>query len=253
MGGGGGGGRSKRLEALQEQTLEDEIARRQELEADLETRRRLRKLGGRRGQLRFFGPRRLRSTEDRRSAPLTPSRPAAAPAPRGGGQRDRGGGGAGGEGGGEGGDAGPGGGGESGGVGCFLAGTMILMADGKRKPIEQIQLGDKVASFAEDDPFTPLSSGEVRMIQAAKTDKLMRFKGGGGDIACTGAHRFLTARGDFCPLDTMGADDRLILEEGRQDLPVYVEEVDEQETVYNFTVWPNHTYVAEGYRVHNIK
>ena len=37
------------------------------------------------------------------------------------------------------------GGGGSGGGGCFMAGTMITMADGLLKPVEQVELGDKVA------------------------------------------------------------------------------------------------------------
>lgn len=69
--GGGGGGRNRRLEELQAETLEDEIRRRDELEADLEARRRLRQLGGRRGQLRFFGPRPIQSTPNRRIAATT--------------------------------------------------------------------------------------------------------------------------------------------------------------------------------------
>ena len=113
--GGGGGGRNRRLEELQEQTLEDEIQRREDLEADLETRRRLRSLGGRRGQLRFFGPGRIRSTDERLEEPTVSVAPA--PTPNGGGTRpvrgrgtrpDRGGGGLGGEGP-EGGPAGGGG------------------------------------------------------------------------------------------------------------------------------------------------
>jgi hypothetical protein len=40
---------------------------------------------------------------------------------------------------------------------CFVAGTPILMADGKTKPIEQIEVGDKIAAFDESDPFGPLT------------------------------------------------------------------------------------------------
>jgi len=47
------------------------------------------------------------------------------------------------------GQAGPpsqrGGGGGGGGGGCFLKGTLITMLDGTRKPVEQVDLGDKVA------------------------------------------------------------------------------------------------------------
>ena len=37
------------------------------------------------------------------------------------------------------------GGGGTGGGGCFMAGTMITMYDGSLKPVEQVELGDKVA------------------------------------------------------------------------------------------------------------
>lgn len=73
---GGGGNRNQRLEELQEQTLEDEIKQREQLEADLEARKRLRRLGGRRGQLRFLGPQQRAQERGQRS--FTP----AAPPPR---------------------------------------------------------------------------------------------------------------------------------------------------------------------------
>lgn len=35
---------------------------------------------------------------------------------------------------------------------CFASGTLVLMADGSRKPIEQIQPGDLVLAASDQDP-----------------------------------------------------------------------------------------------------
>lgn len=143
---GGGSGRNKRLEQLQEETLEEELKRSAELEEDLEVRRRLRRLGGRRGQLQFFSSRRFETGEPERRATPARRRTPGAPAPR----PDRGGadaGGRGGQGGAAGGGEGGGSGGPDGGAeggGCFAKGTQVLMANGRRRAIETMVIGDQV-------------------------------------------------------------------------------------------------------------
>lgn len=134
------------------------------------------------------------------------------------------------------------------GGGCFLAGTQILMEDGKTKEIQDIKVGDIVKSF-----LSPLS----RKIATAKVSKVFTHQVVGylvinNHLRVTGEHnlyingRFMTASevkvGDFY-LDTHGEYQKIFSIESRSGI----------NTVYNFTVEKLNTYFAEGFYVHNEK
>ena len=49
---------------------------------------------------------------------------------------------------------------------CFSAGTLIDMADGSRKPIEQIEVGDEVLAY---DPAELGGLGELKAARVTRT------------------------------------------------------------------------------------
>jgi hypothetical protein len=78
----------------------------------------------------------------------------------------------------------------SGGSGCFVGGTLVLMADGTKLPIEQIRPGDRVLS---EDPLTGQQTAKVvlrRLDQIADETIALRFKGG-GFLETTPRNRFV--------------------------------------------------------------
>lgn len=87
---------------------------------------------------------------------------------------------------------------EAGGSMCFAAGTIVLMADGSTKRIEEVGEGDVVLA---DDPLTVRGPEphKVTQIHRTATYRLVRLQvgevNGGGELVATGSHPFWTRRG----------------------------------------------------------
>jgi hypothetical protein len=93
---------------------------------------------------------------------------------------------------------------------CFLAGTAIDMADGSRKPIEQVKPGDLVMAF---DPAASHGRGGLMPIRVTRTfestsDTIIDLRG----LKVTPGHVFPTGEGDFAKLADILRDDRTIVE-----------------------------------------
>ena len=144
---------------------------------------------------------------------------------------------------------GAGGGGSNGenGGGCFIAGTMILMADGNSMAIENITLGDRVITFGEDNEF---SEGEVKWVMEPieKTVYVLN-----DTIQVSGEHPFWTPDGWVKATDLASGDRYYAFDE----TGIHLEELTsvwyspEAVTVYNFHVEGDETYIADGAMVHN--
>ncbi|EPR20198.1 hypothetical protein L907_27000 [Agrobacterium sp. C13] len=146
---------------------------------------------------------------------------------------------------------------------CFAQGTPILMFDGASKPIEDIVVGDIVASFAAMGELEPR---KVTRLFRNKTDEWVELKNGldGDTLLATPGHEFLRQDGTFVPLSQLLDVDersaavvmcngepsiwnvRILRKEENSDLTA-----DRNWSTYNFEVEGTHTYVAGGIRVHN--
>lgn len=139
-----------------------------------------------------------------------------------------------------------GGGGGGGGGGCFPAGTIIATAAGKTA-IEDIRPGIKVLAFTGD-----------RVVQAEvkdfikKKDRLRIIRTSKGKLTATLEHPLLTRYGFTEVRDLKTGDEVAMLTEGRRVWakirsikPGGVAEV------YNLEVAPPHTFIADGFIVHN--
>ncbi len=136
----------------------------------------------------------------------------------------------------------------SGGGGCFLAGTLITMADGTTKPIESIQVGDMILAFDE----------QTQTMKPDKVAKLLRHPPEdtylivNSHLKVTSIHRVLS-KGEWIPIGQLKVGDTLTNAQG-QEVPIEsIVLVKEKIDIYNFEVNPYHTYVADGYIVHNAK
>jgi len=166
---------------------------------------------------------------------------------------------------------------------CFPAGTLISLADGSTKAIENLSLSDVV--------LAPTSSGDLVPAQVDKlftntTSDFIRlsFADGREDLVATPGHRFMTETGDFMEIGHMlrlgGGSVRVVDQDGSivvatgeviaysaetehmfeqsatksiafEGNAVLKEDVDQGWTTYNFEVREHHTYLAGGIRVHN--
>jgi len=154
--------------------------------------------------------------------------------------------------GGDGGNGGDTGGGSSGadsqggGMGCFTGDTPILMADGSSKPIAEVQIGDMVMAF---EGLGKLSPQRVINVLNHYNSKIVNLNG----VRVTPEHRFLTAEGDYKRVDKFVKGDILVADDSSLISDWTIKAIDGEYTVHNLTIENLHTFVAGGFRVHNIK
>ncbi|MBG6148542.1 hypothetical protein IWQ51_006706, partial [Labrenzia sp. EL_142] len=134
----------------------------------------------------------------------------------------------------------------SGGFGCFVAGTLVLMADGSSKAIEDVHLEDRVMAF---DGLGPLVSAEVTDLFVHGKRKVISVDG----VLTTPEHPFLLSDGSYQPIGALAVGTQIVRADGSLHTIESISAVDGVHTVYNFTVEGLHTYIAGGFRVHNIK
>ena len=139
---------------------------------------------------------------------------------------------------------------------CFLKDTLVTMADETLKPIQKIQVGDKVLG----------KSGVNTVLEL----KIMDHKGdvysiNGSTHFVTGGHPFMTTEGwkafnlitaekihpnlDFVGLLQVG--DILVREHDEEEMLITYSSQVEETRVYNFEVDGDNTYYASSYLVHN--
>jgi len=159
---------------------------------------------------------------------------------------------------------------------CFAAGTPIHMADGSWKAIQDIRTDDMVLAFGAASGSAALRPQRVTQTQVNPDQPVIDFHG----TLVTPGHVFLTGEGGFERLDKIIENDgtvvaadgtivrartgRAVAEEESVGVsgcsvrmfadygdPIGMVTPVSQCTVYNFAVDGDHTYVADGWRVHN--
>ncbi|RED44694.1 hypothetical protein [Aestuariispira insulae] len=100
---------------------------------------------------------------------------------------------------------------------CFAAGTMISLADGSYKPIEEIRIGDEVLAFDQDhqDSNSPLVARKVTKLFVSHDKLVINFHG----VKVTPDHVTLCGEGPqegrFMPLiDIIRSDGTVVLQNG---------------------------------------
>ena len=132
------------------------------------------------------------------------------------------------------------------GGGCFPAGVMILTPDGETA-IELLEIGDEVLSF---DYEGNAAVSVVDKIHRHSEDTVSRLYYWGGSLRITDNHWVLNQYNAFALAGTMTEHDALIDSIGHLR-PVIGIRPETLEPVFNLSVIPNHTFIADGIRVHN--
>lgn len=140
--------------------------------------------------------------------------------------------------------------------GCFAAGTSVLMANGAEKPIETIQIGDKIASFNELTQSA--SQGVVMKTHRHPPARIVRLKLANGRILRVTREHRLFVEGRWIRVEALepGRQCLCAMDEGLclSAVPIVsIEPEEKTEEVYNLSVLDHHTYFAEGTVVHNAK
>ncbi|MGJ8528309.1 hypothetical protein [Maritalea sp.] len=164
---------------------------------------------------------------------------------------------------------------------CFSADTSIQLSNGTLIEIENIRVGDQVASYSESvsNGREALSSKSVVHLFENVTDIWIELSNG---LTVTPGHHFLASDGSFKAIDDILGADGIVIDEVGNELKVTGEYIRYSEDTaglyeqaemyvaasagslalqpelkkgwktYNFEVEDFHTYVAGGIRVHNM-
>ena len=136
---------------------------------------------------------------------------------------------------------------------CFVAGTLVTTEDGF-KPIEEIEVGDKVLS--ENEQTGEVAVKEVTQTFVNETDELVHIGVNGETISATPSHPFYVYKFGWTLAGSLRAGDVLVLSNGELVTVEWVQHeiLESPIKVYNFEVEDFHTYFVgeSGVLVHNM-
>jgi len=132
------------------------------------------------------------------------------------------------------------------GVNCrsnsFVAGTLVLMADGRMVPIEEIKIDDEVWAL---DPETGELAAKpvIDTIIGEGIKKLVSIDYGESQVISTAAHPFwVENRLGWIEATDLRPGDVMLSTQGRSETVEGIERYTEESTVFNLTVADIHTY-----------
>ncbi len=145
---------------------------------------------------------------------------------------------------------------------CFTKDSLVTMADGTQKPISKIKKGDKVLSKGG-------GTNTVLGIETPKLGSRKLYSINGGPFFFTAEHPFLTKEGwksisleetkkeeprlmkVLNMKDELKVGDVLITEDGEITIETIESKQAPDQTLYNLMLDGDHTYIVNGYVVHN--
>jgi hypothetical protein len=132
------------------------------------------------------------------------------------------------------------------GGGCFVAGTKVLMANGERKNIEDIEVGDKVKTFK--NPLNrKLDTGTVQRTWRRSASEYLVIN---DKIKVTPEHQVFV-NDQFKQASLIRKGDWLLTSQGEKIRVRSITLEKEIIPVYNLKIEPQNTYFAAGVYVHN--
>ncbi|WP_313732045.1 polymorphic toxin-type HINT domain-containing protein [Cohnella nanjingensis] len=133
---------------------------------------------------------------------------------------------------------------------CFTADTKVLTDEGE-KPIEEIEVGDKV--LAKDDETGEMAYKEVEWLFQREVDETYNISVGGEVITTTNEHPFWIVGRGWVKSKDLEVGYVLTTSDGKELVIEKIEVKKEHKTVYNFMVKDFHTYFVSnlGIWTHN--
>ncbi|MCM8779347.1 MAG: S8 family serine peptidase [Candidatus Omnitrophica bacterium] len=138
---------------------------------------------------------------------------------------------------------------------CFIAGTLIRTDKGL-KPIELIEIGDKVLSYNETTQKTEYKP-VIDTLSRVRKDMIEVKVEGGDKFICSREHRFYVKGHGWLEIDKVKEGEILLTAEGRERklLKSRLINPEKKMRVFNLTVGDNQNYYVgkQGVLVHNTK
>jgi predicted lipid-binding transport protein (Tim44 family) len=135
------------------------------------------------------------------------------------------------------------------GGGCFPDGTLVSTPRGGI-PIETLQTGDAVLAVDARGDTIETSIENVHRTRSA----LLRFETDRGMLRTTREHPLLSRAGEFHLAGELKAGDEIMAWRNGRLMPATIQQItatDQEVVVYNLQVGEPHTFVADGFVVHN--
>ena len=136
---------------------------------------------------------------------------------------------------------------------CFVAGTLVETEDGQ-KPIEEVEVGDKVLS--ENPETGEIAYKTVEETYINETDELIHVHVNGETISATPNHPFYVDKFGWILAKNLRAGDILVLSNGEFVVVEWIQHeiLENPIKVYNFEVQDFHTYFVgeSSVLVHNL-
>lgn len=131
---------------------------------------------------------------------------------------------------------------------CFTAGTMIRTPDGLT-PIEKLRPGDVVIAVEDDGTTKPV----LVRAQVKKSNHLLHVHTDQGILHTTPEHPIWRGGDEFTPAGLLMPGDKVKIWEGGKVKQTSIIKLEQggAETVYNLEVEGPHTFIADGFIVHN--
>ncbi|MED1919775.1 polymorphic toxin-type HINT domain-containing protein, partial [Bacillus thuringiensis] len=129
------------------------------------------------------------------------------------------------------------------GCNCFTAGTKVLTDEGE-KPIEEIEVGDKV--LAKDDETGEMAYKEVEWLFQRDVEATYNITVSGEVITTTDEHPFWIVGKGWVESKNLAVGDVLTTSDGKELAIEKIEVKEEHKTVYNFKVKDFHTYFVSN-------
>lgn len=131
--------------------------------------------------------------------------------------------------------------------GCFVKGTQVVMANGRHKNIEDIEVGDYILT-RHKDTAVPVRARVIGTHQA-DADGYLTIN---GQIKVTANHR-IWVNGGWQEAGTVQPGDYLMNQQGNWIRVSSIEWQRGKARVYNLAVYEHNSYFADGVLVHNSK
>ena len=124
---------------------------------------------------------------------------------------------------------------------CFIAGTKVL-TDSGQKNIEDIEVGDQVLAYDEETGVTAYKP--VLHLFRNTTKEWYHIQAADEEIICTGEHPFYVIGKGFIKASELKRRDKLLNAHAAVALidSIWVEQLETEQTTYNFEVAEFHTY-----------
>ncbi len=128
-----------------------------------------------------------------------------------------------------------------------MKGTEVAMADGSKKAIDQIKVGDSVLSY--DTAHNKFVVSKVADVYSYKGEKDPYYYIINDKIRATGEHPFFV-NGKWIKADNLRVGMKLF--DGISEIPITsIKRVNKEERVYDLIVGKHHNFFADGVLVHN--